>query len=93
VLLARLRHPGFIECRRTPTTGDFRMSGVRARPPTKPSAAGSESAWRAKRSWSVFGKLVMEAVRAFGAELVPVDSEHNAPTNACGPQSEREVAR
>jgi len=31
------------------------------------------------------GKLLMEAVTQSGAELLPIDSEHNGPTSACVP--------
>jgi len=33
------------------------------------------------------GKLVTEAAREAGAELIPVDSEHNGVHHACGPAS------
>ena len=38
-------------------------------------ASGSD--WQIKKSLVASGKLVMEAVRESGAELIPVDSEHN----------------
>jgi 1-deoxy-D-xylulose-5-phosphate reductoisomerase len=31
------------------------------------------------------GRLVMDAVRESGAELLPIDSEHNGVTSACAP--------
>ena len=39
------------------------------------------------------GKLVMEAVREFGAELVPVDSEHNGAHQCLRAGNRNEVAR
>ena len=39
------------------------------------------------------GKLVMEAVREFGAELVPVDSEHNGAHQCLRAGNRAEVAR
>jgi len=39
------------------------------------------------------GKLVMEAVREFGAELVPVDSEHNGAHQCLRAGNRKEVAR
>ncbi len=39
------------------------------------------------------GKLVMEAVRRYGAELVPVDSEHNGAHQCLRAGNRKEVAR
>ncbi len=39
--------------------------------------AASASDWPIKRSLVSGGKLVMDAVRQHGSELIPVDSEHN----------------
>ena len=39
------------------------------------------------------GKLVMDAVREYGAELVPVDSEHNGAHQCLRAGNRQEVAR
>ena len=63
------------------------------KPPTRPSVKGKRVGLANKEVLVSGGKLVMEAVREHGAELVPVDSEHNGAHQCLRAGNRQSVSR